>query len=284
MTVPQLFYCKQGICTFERSFLNKAVFLFNKCFFGNAFSTPEQGLCLAGWVWSRKKGRMRVVLCSWQAELPGFHPALRLWEILSLLFDSEMTSLQTDGGAWDCKTKTYFLNTAPEISSAKRVADACSSLKKCWSTLCLGCRQILAKPDTLRTYNSCVQYVNSVPHFSTCWAPITGLRPWKGEWRKKAPVRGWCFKWENNHLELLNVLLPAISRHLVFISMCVLKWESHTTSSYLSPRGKKINKLLLHGDCFIPRIISLLYLQFNFWFLGEVGPNDELQYFWLISA
>lgn len=98
-----------------------------------------------------------------------------LWKSLCLVFDSKMTSLQRDRGVWQCKTKAYFLNTAPEISSAKRVPDACSSLKKCCYTLCLGCRQILAKPDTLWTYNSWVQYVNSTPCFSTCWGPVVDL-------------------------------------------------------------------------------------------------------------
>lgn len=126
-----------------------------------------------------------------------------LWKALCLVFDSKMTSLQTDRGIRDCKTKAYFLNTAPEISSMKRVTDAWSSLKKCCYTLCLGCRQILAKPDTLWTYNSCVQYVNSVPCFSTCWGPVVDLRLWKWERREKAdrrgrPVWGWCCNWENN--------------------------------------------------------------------------------------
>lgn len=146
------FYWKLGIYTFAQGFLNKTAFLF-KCFFG-MLPQPSKEHILLGWVGGAEKGMMRLTRCLQWVELPGFYPVEPLKALMSGLWLKN--DISTDRGVWDCKTKAYFVNTAPEISSAKRVTDACSSLKKCCYTLCLGCRQILAEIDTLWTCNSCV--------------------------------------------------------------------------------------------------------------------------------
>lgn len=130
--LQQLFYWKLGIYTFAQYFLNKTAFLF-KCFFGNTSLTLQTACLFSALGGGAEEWMMRLTPHLQWVELPGFYPALRLTAFESprvWSLTQKMTSLQTDRGVWDCKTKAYFLNTAPEISSAKRVTDACSSLKK----------------------------------------------------------------------------------------------------------------------------------------------------------